>query len=96
MAEQQLNGARTGYLKANAAIIGMREILPPRKCEDAHLATLEALQLMERGFLELKAYLERALAGRPDPDALDRGNRLLAEADRVKQAAYRSVLECAS
>jgi len=93
--EEELESATNAYLSANAAIHIMMAITPPERCVASHVATIGSLQLMERGFLELKGYMELVTgSGRVDNEKRELGNRLLAEADQVKQTGIPSALEC--
>ena len=87
--------AQIAYEKSNKAIGALMQLTPPEQCEEAHIVILEALQLTERGFLELKRWMNTALRqGKRNEDARIRGNQLLNEADLVKQRGLNSILEC--
>ncbi len=88
LAEDELGAARSAKEASTSALKDIRGIIPPDACKDEHLAVIEALQLSERGFLEIISYMSSALrGGQADNGALREGNRLLNEADRVKSRA---------
>ena len=95
MVEAQLSAARHAYETSNEAINALMQATPPQQCEDAHIVTLEALQLTERAFLELTRWLESGLGGGSvNDDSRIRGNDLLNEADMVKQRGINDALDC--
>lgn len=82
----ELEAANNGYIATRDALTDFRVVVPPKECQELHLATTEALQLTERGFLETKGYLEYVIRTETDdPEQYDRANDLLNEADRAKQ-----------
>lgn len=86
MVRGELAAVTKTYEVTTTAVTRFRLIVPPRQCKEGHLIATEALQLMEQGLSEMKGFMELALrTGRPDHDRRERANRLLAEADRVKQ-----------
>lgn len=95
MVRAQLVAAQDAYETSNEAIDALMQATPPEQCKEAHIVVLEALQLTERAFLELKNWLESGLRGGPaKEDARIRGNQLLNEADLVKQRGLSVVLDC--
>ncbi|MQF70475.1 hypothetical protein FIL92_00615 [SAR202 cluster bacterium AD-812-D07_MRT_10900m] len=80
--------------KVTAARQGMHDTIPPTQCVEIHDAIFESLQVSEQGLGQLRLYYQLAFSGRDDSRALAEGNRLTAEADRIKSRALRVVGEC--
>ena len=95
IAERQLVAARKAYKAHSEALTTIMRAMPPEQCRRVHIAMVEALQLRERGFLEMISYFNSALnLGYEDDDARIHGNDLLNQADLVKQGALGALSEC--
>ena len=84
LTEEQLAAARKAKTTFSDALTVIQSITAPDKCLESHVAIIESLQLAERGFGDIVSGLSSTLRGGSGADALERGSRLLAEADRVK------------
>ncbi len=94
LVEEQLAAARKAKTTFSDALTVMQSITAPDECLESHVALIESLQLSERGFGDIVSGLSSALRDGSGDDALDSGNRLLAEADRVKARALPEFENC--
>ena len=85
--QAELAVAAGACLTAREAAKAMESLLPPVRYKEAHLLVTKSLRLMEQGFREMKSYVELRLGGIVDDDKRLRANRLLAEADKMRQQA---------
>ena len=92
--EEQMAAARKAKTTFSDALTVMQSTTAPDECLEAHVAIIESLQLSERGFSDIVSALTLALRGGSGDDALESGNRLLAEADRVKARALPEIENC--
>jgi hypothetical protein len=95
LAEEQLALGRALIGSATALLKNIQSLSVPSECQALHLATVEAVQLVEKAFSFLNPASESQLRGVPDNASFERGNRLLAESDRAKQRAGFGIEECA-
>ena len=95
LVERQLVLARQAKKGHSEALTILMKEIPPEQCKAVHIAMVEALQLGERGFLEMISYFSSALdRGYDDEDAMTRANDLLNQADLVKQRSLGDLSEC--
>ena len=85
--EAELVAAAGACLAAREAAKAMQSVVPPEQYQEAHFLVTKSLRLMEQGFREMKSYVELRLGGIVDDDKRLRANRLLAEADKMRQQA---------
>jgi len=78
--------------KVTAAREGMHETIPPSQCLELHNLMFESLQVSEQGLVQLRLYYQLAFQGKDGSRELREGNRLTAQADRIKSGTL-SVLE---
>ena len=76
------------------ALTVMQSITAPDECLEFHVAMIEAFQLAERGYGDFVSGLSQVLRSGSGADAIDRGNRVLAEGDRVKARALPEIETC--
>jgi hypothetical protein len=95
---QKVEIAATATAKAHDKVTtareGMHETIPPTKCIELHNIMFESLQVSEQGLGNLRLYYQLAFSGRDGSRALAEGNRLTAEADRIKSRGLRVSGEC--
>lgn len=80
--------------KVTAAREGIHDTIAPRECAQIHDAVFEALQVSERGLAEMRLAYELQYSGLDSTRAMAEGNRLMAEADRLKSASLQVVGDC--
>lgn len=95
LVEEELDAAREALSATSTALTGIRGVIPPQECEEAHLLVVESLQLSERGFGELIRWMSAAFRGDRVSDGIrERGNDLLNEADLTKTRGLTRSRDC--
>ncbi len=94
LVEEELAVAQKARTTFADALTVMQTITAPDECLETHVAIIEAFQLAERGFGDIVSGLSQVLRSGSGADAIDRGNRLLAEGDRVKARALPGLETC--
>lgn len=92
--EEELAVAQKARTTFGDALTAMQSITAPDECLEFHVAMIEAFQLAERGYGDFVSGLSQVLRSGSGADAIDRGNRLLAEGDRVKARALPEIETC--
>jgi len=95
LVQDELDAARAARQATSNALTELQRAIPPEECQDAHVSAIEFLQLTEQGLDALISYMSEVLrSGTANEASLERGNSLLAEADRVKAASVNEAMKC--